>query len=94
MACARLHNFVIDNDWEPEAEDDADAANPTDELGLGLFGENYHPSLTEFRSQQANSFLRDAIVDYIEGNAFRRPLYNRARNSTTNFEQYEEVRLM
>ena len=94
MACARLHNFVIDNDWEPEADDVADAADPTDELGLGLFGESYHPNLTEFRSQQANSFLRDAIVDYIEGNAFRRPLYNRVRNSTTNFEQYEEVRLM
>ena len=104
MACARLHNFVIDNDWDTTADkvaaaDDIGQDDTTDtqldfvEVELGPLGERYFPNLTAFRPQQANSFLRDAIVGYIEGNAFRHPPYNRSRN-IVNFEEYEEICLM
>ncbi|KAI2494127.1 PIF1-like helicase [Fragilaria crotonensis] len=61
----------------------------------GSLGEIFCLSLTPFENQQGASFLRDKILSYIEKNGFRRPAYNRLRNDSLNFEEYErEFQLM
>ncbi|KAI2498843.1 nuclease [Fragilaria crotonensis] len=86
--CARLHNFIIDNDWQ--ANEDVTRSDV-----VGSLGEIFRPSLTPFENQQGASFLRDKILSYIEKNGFRRPAYNRLRNDSLNFEEYErEFQLM
>jgi hypothetical protein len=80
--CARLHNFIIDNDWQCNEE-----VTRTDVVGS--LSEIFRPSLSLFENQQGTSFLRENIVSYIEKNGFRRPAYNRLRNDTINFEGYE-----
>ena len=88
--CARLHNFIIDNDWMHDED-------VTSEDVVGHLNEIYRPSLTRFQSPPGASFLRDAIVKYIEQNGYRRPNYNRIRNEeqvVVNFEVYENLHLM
>ena len=92
-ACARLHSFIIDNDWQINEE-------VTSADVVGNLNEIYRPNLTRFRGQTGTSFLRDMILNHIEENGYRRPSYNRLRNddnkTTTllNFEEYETMRLM
>jgi hypothetical protein len=90
-ACARLHNFLLDNDWKQDEE-------VTSEDVVGNLNEIYRPSLTKFHSQPGASFLRDVIVKYIEQNGYRRPSYNRIRNEEqqelVNYEVYENLNLM
>ena len=85
-ACARLHNFIIDNDWQQdEIITSADV--------VGSLSEIYRPSLSRFETQQGVSFLRDNIVSHIEENGYRRPAYNRHRNdgvAALSFEVYED----
>ena len=91
--CARLHNFIIDNDWQINEE-------VTSADVVGNLNEIYCPHLTEFRSQTGTSFLRDVILKHIKENGYRRPSYNRLRNSDNktptplNFEEYKRMRLM
>jgi hypothetical protein len=86
--CARLHNFVIDNDWQRDEEITLSDV-------VGSLNEIFRPSLTRFDTQPGASFLRDLIVAYIEQNGYRRPSYNRLRNESINFEEYEsQFRLM
>jgi hypothetical protein len=84
-ACARLHNFIIDNDWE-QCNEEITAADV-----VGSLSEIYHASLSSFETQPGASFLRDNIVSYIEENGYRRPSYNRLRNDGLNFEVYERM---
>ena len=89
--CARLHNFIIANDWQKCDEEQMITRADV----VGDLNEIYRPSLSRFQTQQAGSFLRDAIVTYIEENAYRRPNYNRRRNEgILNFEQYENSNWM
>ncbi|KAI2508591.1 nuclease [Fragilaria crotonensis] len=92
--CARLHNFIIDTDWQGNEE-------VTSADVVGNLNEIYRPNLTPFRSQPGTSFLRDMIVKHIEENGYRRPCYNRLRNDDSNststllnFEEYEAMQLM
>ena len=91
--CARLHNFIIDTDWQENEE-------VTSADVVGNLNEIYRPSLTRFRNQPGTSFLRDMIVKHIEENGYRRPCYNRLRNDDSNlttllnFEEYETMQLM
>ena len=86
--CARLQNFIIDNDWQS-------IKDVTRSDVVGSLGEIFRQSLTPFENQQGASFLRDKIVSHVEKNGFRRPPYNRLRNNTLNFEEYErEFQLM
>ena len=88
-ACARLHNFIIDNDWQ-QCNEEITAVDV-----VGSLNEIYRPSLSTFEIQPGVSFLRDNIVSYIEENGYRRPSYNRLRNDQVNFEVYEtQHRLM
>jgi hypothetical protein len=89
--CARLHNFIIENDWKEHDEE------VTSEDVVGNLNEIYRPSLTKFRSPPGASFLRDIIVKHIEQNGYRRPSYNRIRNEEqelVNYEVYETLHLM
>jgi hypothetical protein len=80
--CARLHNFIIDNDWQSNKD-------VTRSDVVGSLGKIFCPSLTPLEKQQGATFLRDKIVSYLEKNGFRRPADNRLRNDTLNFEEYE-----
>jgi DDE superfamily endonuclease len=89
--CARLHNFIIENDWQSNEE----VSSPEDVVGN--LNETYRPSLSQFHSQPGVSFLRDVILKHIEENGYRRPSYNRLRNEgdgVLNFEEYEAIHLM
>jgi hypothetical protein len=95
VTCARLHNFIIDNDWQQNNEE----VTPADVVGN--LNEIYRPNLTRFRGLPGTSFLRDTIIKHIEENGYRRPSYNRLRNdrsatatTTLNFEEYELMKLM
>jgi hypothetical protein len=87
-ACARLHNFIIENDWQ-QCNEEITAADV-----VGSLSEIYRPSLSTFEAQAGVSFLRDNIVSHIEENGYRRPSYNRLRNDGLNFEVYERHHLM
>ena len=78
--CARLHNFIIDNDWQCNEEITVSDV-------VGNLSEIFRPSLSHFHSQPGASFLRDMVVSYIEENGYRRPSYNRLRNEGVNFEE-------
>jgi hypothetical protein len=86
-ACARLHNFIKENDWQ-QCKEEITAA---DVVGSS---EIYRPSLSTFETQAGVSFLRDNIVSCIEENAYRRPSYNRLRNDGLSFEEYEHHQLL
>jgi DDE superfamily endonuclease len=99
--CARLHNFIIDNEWQcnEEVTTTCNEWQYNEEVTrtdvVGSLSEIFRPSLSRFEKQQGTSFLREHIVSYIERNGFRRPAYNRLRNDTINFEGYEsEIELM
>jgi hypothetical protein len=92
--CARLHNFIIDTDWQENEE-------VTSADVVGNLNEIYRPNLTRFCNQPGNSFLRDMIVKHIDENGYRRPCYNRIRNDDSNsattllnFEEYKTMQLM
>jgi DDE superfamily endonuclease len=88
ITCARLHNFIIDNDWQ--CNEDVTRSDV-----VGTLSEIFRPSLSRFENQPGASFLRDMIVSYVEENGYRRPSYNRLRNERVNFEEYErQFRLM
>jgi hypothetical protein len=55
LACARLHNFIIDNDQVDDYE--PDAAPCEGELARGMFGEEYSPTINEFQSEEGTSVL-------------------------------------
>jgi hypothetical protein len=85
--CARLHNFIIENNWQ--CNEEITAAD-----FVGDLSEIYRPSLSKFNTQAGASLLRNRIVSYIEENGYRRPSYNRLRNDGVNFEEYERNNLM
>jgi hypothetical protein len=71
--CARLHNFIIDNNWLHDEE-------ITSEDAVGNLNEIYRPSSRKFCSPPRASFLRDVVVKHIEQNGYRRLSYNQTRN--------------
>ena len=89
LACVRLHNFIIENDQIDDY--DPDAAPYEGELAGGMFGEEYSPTINEFRSEEGTSVLRQRILAKIEREGLRRPNYNVVRSS---FERYEDRDLM
>jgi hypothetical protein len=56
-----------------------------------MFGEEYSPTIIEFRSEEGTSVLRQRILANIEREGLRRPNYNVVRSS---FERYEDRNLM
>ena len=89
MACACLHNFVIDEDM-PEEEDsfnDSEDANAGPEIIAAPEGAPrgmvYLPTMAdeEFDIMDGVSQTRDAIVEAIHDLALRRHHHNLVRNS-------------
>ena len=90
MACARLHNYVIDVDDvfaevdESEEEDDSDSNIIRN---LAPPGMSYLPTLpTNHTPIEQVTGMRDALVDYIHSKRYRRPTRNieRKLNVTWN----------
>lgn len=82
-ACAQLHNFTIENDWQ-QCGEEITAADV-----VGSLSGIHRPSLSTFEIQAGVSFLRDNIVSHIEENGYRCPSYNRLCNDCLNFELCE-----
>jgi hypothetical protein len=76
-ACARLQNFVIDqdlDDFDDEEEEDDDFQIVTMEgspLGWG-----YLPTVEPLQTIQGTSQVRDQILGHISRNGYRRPAEN------------------
>jgi hypothetical protein len=87
-ACARLHNFVINNDWEDEDFEDMDETD-MEIVALpnspnGQWG--YLPTVEDLVPVGGTSQIRDAVVEYVSMNAFRRPAHNEERRRTELFD--------
>ena len=102
MACACLHNFVIDEDM-PEEEDsfnDSEDANAGAEIIAGPEGAPrgmaYLPTMPEedFEIMDGVSQTRDAIVEAIHDLALRRPHHNLVRNSRKSAIEEEGLQLI
>ena len=88
--CARLHNFIIDEDWEgDDLVDETDLNNTEVHIGAGL-GEAYLPIISELTSNKGSSCLREEMVAYIDRKGLRRPMHNLERNRC---EEYEDLNL-
>jgi hypothetical protein len=89
LACVRMHNSIIENDQVDDYE--PDAAPCEGELAGGMFGEEYSPTIDDFRSQEGMSVLRQRILARIEREGLCCPNYNVVRSL---FERYEDRDLM
>ena len=83
MACARLHNYIIDMDVPPtiinDDEDDNIIAVPQAPDGMGYLPVMLEPD-EEFEKVDGVSQTRSAIVSEIRREGLRRPDYNVERN--------------
>lgn len=84
MACARLHNFVIDNDdkvteiWA--SEDDESQSCGSHVSTNAPFDLAYMPTIPEdFESPVGSSILRHTLVSLIKQKSLQRPRHNRVR---------------
>ena len=78
-ACARLHNFIIQEDGPFEGVSPEDMDSNTDaSSSIAPFGMNYLPVVPDdsFVSYSGVSHTREAIVDFIRENGIGRPLHN------------------
>ena len=89
MACARLHNFVIDNDkkvadiWE--SEDDESQRLTSNVSSNAPFDLAYMPTIPEdYETPVGSSLMRNTLVTLIHQQGLERPLHNRERQ-----ERYE-----
>lgn len=83
MACARLHNFIIEQDLDTDddlarefAENDEDEMRPNPAAPLGM---SYLPTVAdndEFVREPGISRTREALVEYLSAESITRPLYN------------------
>ena len=87
-ACVRLHNFIIDNDWQ-QCNEETTASDV-----VGSLSKIHHQSLSELETQTGVSFLHNNIESYIEENGYHCPSYSRLCNAALNFEVYEYHHLM
>lgn len=84
MACARLHNFVIDNDskiadiW---ASEDDESQRVTSHVSSNApFDLAYMPTIQEdYETPVGSSLLRHTLVDLIHHHKLERPHHNRTR---------------
>jgi hypothetical protein len=86
-ACARLHNFVIDQDSEDDFEEDDEDDEGNDVVHyqtiLDLISMNgsplgwaYLPTIEPLVAIEGTSRTRDAILAHISRNGYRRPAEN------------------
>lgn len=77
-ACARLHNFVIDHDFDNQSDNEED-----DDVDLQIvamegspLGWGYLPTVEAFQPIPGTSTIRDAILRHVSRNGYRRPPEN------------------
>lgn len=82
MACARLHNFVIDQDWEDDFDedchngDDLTSACRIAPMEGSPLGWGYLPTVEQLETIPGTSRTRDAILQHVAQNGLRRPAAN------------------
>ena len=88
MACAILHNFIIDQDVPEDKKGDDHDDIDVDNLGIipmlgSPLGMVYHPTIIEddFEELEGFSQTRLALADFIRTSMIRRPAHNIQRNS-------------
>jgi len=95
MACARLHNFVIDEEHpEVEVEDEEDDEDDDDDDGRTIrpmpnspLGMTYLPTIPEdFEEIEGVSHARASLVEQIREKNYWRPFHNIARNKPASVE--------
>ena len=89
MACARLHNYVINQDMDLTIDPTQLNDDYHDILPLQAGNEirnllGYLPVVEPFLNIPGTSEIRSVIVDYIRENRIVRPQWNRDRNNTNN----------
>ena len=97
VACSRLHNYIIDHDMsdmlDNEEDDELVIPLPDSPSGMGYLPIMFEPGDDEyqFEKQDGHSEMRNAIVNEIARNEYRRPDYNlirrmREEEQTNEFE--------
>jgi hypothetical protein len=75
QACAILHNYIIDNDYYDDFdEEDLALGGPHIVLMAGSpLGWGYLPNIEQFQANPGSSYTRDAIIRHIERRGHCRP---------------------
>jgi hypothetical protein len=81
--CARLHNFVIEGDWDNEI--DENDIFPMPESPNGEWG--YLPTVEDLDPIPGTSLMRDIILERVSKKILRRPAHNEERRRQELFEQ-------
>lgn len=96
-ACARLHNFVIEQDWEDDFDEDCQngddleaklqiKAMPGSPLGWG-----YLPTVEPLVTIPGTSRTRDVILRHIAESGYRRPAHNVERRREELYEMEDPL---
>jgi len=78
-ACARLHNFVIDQDSDDDFDEDDESnhyQNRIKVMDQSPLGWGYLPTVQPLETIPGTSRTRDAIVRHVSRNGYRRPAEN------------------
>jgi hypothetical protein len=80
-ACARLHNFVIEQDYDDDYCIDDDEWNDLEIKTMegSPLGWGYLPTVEPLQTIPGTSMVRDAILRHVTRNAYRRPAHNLER---------------
>ncbi len=82
--CARLHNFVIDEDWDNKIDDDDIFPRPKSPNGEW----GYHlPTVEDFDPIPGTLQMRDIILERVSKETLRRPGHNEERRRQELYEQ-------
>ena len=96
MACARLYNYIIDED----IQEDNYSSNPVDvdnlefiTLASASLGMCYLPTITDedFEDTVGVSHTRDSLVEVINTHMMRRPFHNLLRNRRVDPNNVEDT---
>jgi DDE superfamily endonuclease len=79
MACARLHNFCIDEDGEHRGRSTDAVLAGIEPDNRSQFGWGYTPTVNSFRSIAGTSIMRDMLLRKVTQQGMRRPPANLER---------------
>jgi hypothetical protein len=90
QVCARLHNFVIDQDWEDDWSPDDEVTSGTGEHQIqsmtgSPLGFGYLPTVQPYKAIPGSSLIGSSILAFIETMEYRRPAHNVSRRELLDF---------
>jgi hypothetical protein len=95
-ACARLHNFVIENNNTPyeDRNEEFESAMSIEPMDNSPLGWGYLPTVRPLEHMQGNSQTRQVILDHIKSLGLRRPQANIERRRKSRDLELHEIGLM